>query len=80
MFDEQDMRVGERLASLEVRVDRNEVTTKEHDELIADIREKMTMMVVEVRQIRNALYVLAGAVAMNIPALGGILQQVKALF
>lgn len=77
MFDEQDLRVGERLATLETnqRVDRKEIGAHRKD--LDDIKQKMTTLVLEVRQIRNALYVLAGAVAMNIPALSGLVEKLK---
>lgn len=77
MASEFDLEVIERVSALEVNQDILKEEQIDHKAQIKDIREKLTILVVEVRQIRNALYVLAGAVAMNVPALAGILEKIK---
>lgn len=80
MFDEQDLKVGERLAALEVRTTSTEATTAKHEEMLQDLKDKLSLLVLEVKQIRNALYLMAGAIAMNVPALSDLLTKIKHLF
>lgn len=75
--DEFNLRVQERVAKAEERVDSLDSRVQQHDSDLRALAKQMTKLVDEVRQIRNALYLLAAMVSANIPAVESLVHVLK---
>jgi len=69
----------ERLAMLEVKSENAEETLRSHSEQLDRMDRALTSLLGEVKQIRNALYIMAIGIAANIPALSNLLTSLKAI-
>lgn len=69
MQDDLNIKLVERLSVVEANQSHLAEEVGKHEGLIDEMKEKMTTLVSEVKQIRNALYFMAAAVAANVPAL-----------
>lgn len=79
MQNDLKMEFAERLTELEVTQRDISKDVAKHDALLDEMGTKLTTLVLEVKQIRNALYVMAAAVAANVPALGQLAQYIKSI-
>lgn len=77
MQDDINLRTVERIAALEVTQVHLSEEVNKHEGLINEMKEKMTTLVDEVKQIRNALYFMAAAVAANVPVLKDLVVGLK---
>lgn len=80
MVNEFDVKQAEKVAALEVETDTLKTRVDSHESMIVDIKDKMSLLVTEVKQIRNALYFMGAAVAANVPALSDLLHKIKFFF
>lgn len=71
--------MGQRITRLETRDEYLHLRVQEHDELITELGEKVSILVTEIKQVRNALYVMAAMIAANIPALSDLFKVLKGL-
>ncbi len=69
-------RVSERIAVLETKEEVLAGRVDAHEELIQKLDEKLSTLVGEVRQIRNALYLMALSILANIPALAAAIEAI----
>ena len=76
-MDELVLSTVQRLTSLEERLANTEKQVGTQAELIDKINDKMLKLLDEVRQIRNALYVMAIAVSASVPAVSQMLTALK---
>lgn len=77
MQNDLKMAFAERLTELEVTQRDISKDVAKHDALLDEMGTKLTTLVLEVKQIRNALYLMAAAVAANVPALAQLVQYIK---
>ena len=71
--------MNERIKELEVRVEQLTTDVVKHDDLIDNIQVNLQTLIHQVTQIRNALYLMALAIASNIPALQKIMTALSTL-
>lgn len=76
-MSEREIGTAERIARLEVTSASHTVDIKSHGEHLRSLDKAVTTLITEVRGIRKALYVLAAAVASNIPLLKELLTWLK---
>lgn len=74
------MEILQRVSILETKEEQTDKRVGEHDILIKTMDTKLSTLVAEVKQIRNALYFLAVCVAANIPALQGLPTKILSFF
>lgn len=79
MQNDLKLEFAERLTELEVTQRDMSKDVAKHDALLDEMGTKLTTLVLEVKQIRNALYLMAAAVAANVPALGQLVQYLKSV-
>ena len=69
----------ERVSRVETEQDNMKEVVQKHEALLDAMNGKLTKLVSEVGQIRNALYVMAAAIAANIPAIADLFNSIKLL-
>ena len=72
-----DLEVASRLSTHETKIEHLAEEVGKHESLISEMKEKMSTLVTEVKQIRNALYFMAAALAANVPAFNSLLEIIK---
>jgi hypothetical protein len=70
--------LGERVAALEVENESLDRRVSGHDKTIVAMDTKITELIYQVRQIRLALYVIAGALVANTPVSSALVSILKA--
>ena len=80
MSNDFNIRTVERITALEVRADGTDVDLDQHGKQIQSIDAKLSSLVDEVRQIRNALYFMTAAIVANVPVLRDVLAPLLKLF
>jgi hypothetical protein len=70
---------AERIATLEVTTAAHEEDIKSHAEHLKSLDKAVVTLIVEVRGIRKAIYIMAASVAAQIPALRDMLGWIKHL-
>lgn len=73
-------KLSERIAVLETREEQTEAKLEAHDILIRKLDGQLSTIVVEVKQIRNALYVMAVAIMANVPQVAEVVKALLKLF
>lgn len=79
MQDRINLDFSSRISSLEQGRDYVEKEVASHEHLLKDLDGKMNSLVADVKQIRNALYLMALGIAANVPAVQSLLEQLKIL-
>lgn len=64
-----------RLSSGEGKLHEMDKTLLAHDIMLKAVQDDVSTLVKEIKQIRNALYVMAAAMAANIPALASAVDK-----
>lgn len=77
MVSKDDVHTAERLTALEVKEESLRVTVDDHGRVLSNLDERISALVSEVKGIRNALYIMALAIAANVPALNSVLVIIK---
>ena len=72
-----DLEYAERITSLEVRTVGHDKIIQSHSNHLLSLDKAVTELIHEVRGVRRALYLMAGAVAANVPALRDLLTWIK---
>lgn len=75
-----DLEMSERIATLEQQRKDLRDKVSEHEAEIRSVKTDITHIVNDVRQIRNALYVMAVALACNVPFVAKILEHFIGIF
>ncbi len=70
-----DLRIHERVASLEVSTEHIEKKVDEHSQHLKALDKAVLSLVTEVKQIRNALYLIGAALIGNMPALENLIEK-----
>lgn len=76
---EREFIFAERITKAESELEHHAITLRSHDRLINEMSDKIGVIVDEMRQIRNALYIMATVISLTIPALQDLLRTVKGL-
>lgn len=64
--NEINLRVADAIARLESRGETLSETVDQHDKSISSLEKSVSAVVSEIKQIRNAIYLMAGMLALNI--------------
>ena len=80
MEQEFKVRLSERVARLETREETLTTLVAGHGVLIEKLDTKISILVDQVKQIRNALYLMAFCIAANIPGASKIIEVIKFIF
>lgn len=73
------IKIQKKLIDLEAKSIFYDKELAEHDLLIKELDDKMDILVKEVRQIRNALYIMAVTIAANVPAVSQAFKVIATL-
>lgn len=77
VVSKDDVHTAERLTALEVKEESLRLTVDDHGRVLSNLDYRISALVSEVKGIRNALYIMALAIAANIPALSSLLSVIK---
>lgn len=78
-YDDVDFEVIQRITTLESKEEQLSGRVEEHEHLIDKIDNKLNRVVESVKQIRNALYLMALVQAYQIPELKGVVAKILSL-
>lgn len=80
MQDDTNRKLGERVSVVETNQSYLAAEVEKHQEAITDLKDQLGSLVSEVKSIKKALYVMAAALAANVPALQPIFGLLKHIF
>jgi hypothetical protein len=75
-----NLAITDRVSRVETDQENIKIQVEKHDALLDALDGKMSKLVLEVKQIRNALYVMAAAIAANVPALQKLFDALPRIF
>lgn len=74
-----NMRFTENISELKTEQTQIKETVDSHSAMIGGMKEQLTTVVAEIKQIRNALYVMATTLAANLPMAQDAVRGIKHL-